>query len=321
MAMQHPPAAPREAAAPAWATPKRLLQLSVAVAIATIALKTLAWVVSGSVGLLSDALESLVNLVGALFALGMVTIAQRPADDGHPYGHAKAEYFSSGFEGLLIFGAAAAIIWAAAQRLLAPQPLAQVGLGLVLSVASSALNGGLAWLMMRSARAHRSLALEAGARHLYTDVWTSAGVVIGLLAAMATGWLWLDAAVALAVALNILKEGAALVWRSSQGLMDQALDPGVVADIEQRVQRFCAPWQGQVYSDRMASRRAGQRSFVELHLHMPADWSLGRAYQLRSALEAELMAAVPGLVAAIEVLPTGTHTEYEKATRSEESPA
>lgn len=307
--------------APAWATPQRLLQLSVVVAIATIVLKTLAWVVSGSVGLLSDALESLVNLVGALFALGMVTIAQRPADDDHPYGHAKAEYFSSGFEGLLIFGAAAGIIWASVHRLMAPQPLEQVGLGLVLSVVSSALNGGLAWLMMRSARAHRSLALEADARHLYTDVWTSAGVVIGLLGAMATGWMWLDSVVALAVALNILKEGGELVWRSSQGLMDQSLDAEVVAQIEQRVQRFCEPWQGQVYSDRLVSRRAGQRSFVDMHLHMPADWSLGRAHQLRSTLESELMSAVPGLVASIEVLPIGANTEYEKAFQSEEPSA
>lgn len=308
-------------AAPAWATPQRLLQLSVVVAIITIVLKTLAWVVSSSVGLLSDALESLVNLVGALFALSMVTIAQRPADDDHPYGHAKAEYFSSAFEGLLIFGAAAGIVWASVHRLLNPQPLEQVGVGLVLSVVSSALNGGLAWLMLRAARVHRSMALEADARHLYTDVWTSAGVVIGLLAASATGWLWLDAVVALAVAINILKEGAKLVWHSSQGLMDQSLDADVVARIEQRVQHFCEPWQGQVYSDRLVSRRAGQRSFIDMHLHMPAEWSLGHAHQLRNALEAELMAEVPNLVASIEVLPTGANTEYEKASPSKEPPA
>jgi cation diffusion facilitator family transporter len=205
------------------------LKLSVAVALATIALKTGAWWVSGSVSLLSDALESLVNLAGALFALAMVVIAERPPDDDHPYGHHKAEYFSSGFEGVLIFAAALAIVWAAVQRLLHPQPLEAVGFGLVLSVISSALNGALAWAMLKKARSHRSMALEADARHLFTDVYTSAGVVVGLLAVMATGWLWLDPVIAIAVALNILREGGSLVWRSTEGLMDRAVEPEVRA--------------------------------------------------------------------------------------------
>lgn len=159
-------------------TPKRLLFASVGVAIVTIALKTLAWVLTDSVGLLSDAMESLVNLAAAVFGVVMVTIAARPADDDHPYGHHKAEYFSSGFEGILIIAAAAGIFWAAALRLMNPQPLEQVGLGLALSVASSVLNGLMAWLMLRSARAHRSIALEADAKHLLTDVWTSGGVIL-----------------------------------------------------------------------------------------------------------------------------------------------
>ena len=182
------------------------LKLSIAVALATIALKTGAWWVSDSVSLLSDALESLVNLAGAMFALAMVTVAARPADDDHPYGHHKAEYFSSGFEGVLIFVAALAIIVAAVDRLLNPRPLEAVGLGLLLSVVSSAMNGALAWSMLKKARSARSMALEADARHLFTDVWTSAGVVAGLLAVMYTGWQWLDPVIAIAVALNILRE-------------------------------------------------------------------------------------------------------------------
>lgn len=196
--------------------PQRLLMASVAVALVTITLKTAAWYITGSVGLLSDAMESFVNLASALFGVAMVTIAQRPADDDHPYGHHKAEYFSSGFEGALIIGAAVAILWTAGHRLFHPQPLQQVGWGLVLSVLSSGLNGVLAWAMFRSAKIHRSIALEADARHLVTDVWTSAGVVIGIGAVALTGWLWLDALVAMGVALNILWEGGRLMWRSSR---------------------------------------------------------------------------------------------------------
>ena len=184
---------------------------SVVVALCTITLKTLAWYVTDSVGLLSDAMESLVNLASALFGLVMVTVAARPADEDHPYGHHKAEYFSSGFEGILIIAAALGIIWAAGQRFFVPQPITQVGLGLALSVASSVLNGLLAWVMFRAARQHRSIALEADAKHLVTDVWTSAGVVVGLVLVHFTGWLWLDPVVAIGVALNILKEGYHLI--------------------------------------------------------------------------------------------------------------
>ena len=159
-------------------TPPRLLLASVVVAIITITLKTWAWYITDSIGLLSDAMESLVNLASAIFALLMVTIAQRPADDEHPYGHHKAEYFSSGFEGVLIIAAAIAIIWASAHRLLEPQPIQELGWGLFLSIVSSALNGLLAWVMFGAAKVHRSIALDADARHLVTDVWTSVGVVI-----------------------------------------------------------------------------------------------------------------------------------------------
>ena len=286
----------------------RYLQASVAVAVATIGLKTAAWWFTGSVSLLSDALESLVNLAGAMFALAMVTVAAQPADDDHPYGHHKAEYFSSGFEGVMITVAALAIVWASVHRLLDPQPLEQVGLGLALSVASSALNAALAWAMLRKARELRSIALEADARHLYTDVWTSTGVVLGLLAVVATGWLWLDPLIAIAVALNILREGVSLVRRSADGLMDRALEPEVRAEIERTLDVFRHQ---AIRFDHVVSRRAGQRRFVDLHMHMPAGWTLGRAAALRTSVEQALMSAVPGLRATIQLLPMDVEAHFD----------
>ncbi|MDB5889385.1 MAG: cation transporter [Polaromonas sp.] len=282
-------------------TPKQLLQVSVIVAIFTIVLKTAAWYITDSVGLLSDAMESFVNLASALFGLAMVTVAQRPADHDHPYGHHKAEYFSSGFEGALIIGASVGIIWAASYRMFNPQPLQQLGWGLLLSVASSALNGLLAWAMFRSSKVHRSIALEADAHHLITDVWTSAGVFVGIVAVMLTGALWLDALVAIGVALNILWQGCQLVWRSSQGLMDEALEPDVLADIKQALAGFRQP---PVRIDHVVTRRGGQRRFVELHIHVPGSWTLARAAALRGRVEIALVEAVPGLRAAIQLLPS-----------------
>ena len=284
------------------------LKLSIAVALATIALKTGAWWVSDSVSLLSDALESLVNLAGAMFALAMVTIAARPPDDDHPYGHHKAEYFSSGFEGVLIFAAALAIVWAAVHRLQDPQPLQAVGLGIALSVVSSAMNGALAYSMLRKARAARSMALEADARHLYTDVWTSAGVVVGLLAVQATGWLWLDPVLAILVALNILREGAHLVWRSAGGLMDEALEPDARAQIDEVLAGFAHQT---IRFDHVVTRRAGQRRFVDMHMHMPAAWTLGRAAAVRASVEQALMSAVPGLRATIQLLPLDVEAHFD----------
>ncbi len=294
-------------------TPKRMLMLSAVVAVITIVLKTLAWYVTDSVGLLSDAMESFVNLASALFALLMVTIAARPADDDHPFGHFKAEYFSSGFEGVLIIAAAMGIIWAAAHRIFDPQPLQQLGWGLTLSVVSSALNGALAWWMFRAAREHRSIALEADAKHLVTDVWTSVGVVAGIFLVTLTGWLWLDAVVAIGVALNILREGAHLIWRSSQGLMDEALEPDVVALIRETLNDF-EHQRGEVSIirfDHMNSRKAGQRRFVDVHMHMPASWSLGRAAALRTSVEQALMSAVPGLRATIQLLPSDVEAHFD----------
>ena len=289
-------------------TPQRLLWASVAAAVVTITLKTLAWVVTDSVGLLSDAMESFVNLASAIFALVMVTIAQRPADAEHPYGHHKAEYFSSGFEGILIIGAAAGIIWAAGHRLFDPQPLTSVGWGLALSVLSSGINWLLARVMFEAAVTHRSIALEADAKHLVTDVWTSVGVVIGITLVALTGWLWLDALVAIGVAVNILREGAHLLWRSSQGLMDEAVEPAVKQQIQSTLAEFDHPT---IRFDHVSTRRSGQRRFVDLHMHMPAGWSLGRAAALRSSVEQALMSAVPGLRATIQLLPSDVEAHFD----------
>jgi cation diffusion facilitator family transporter len=284
------------------------LKLSVAVAVVTIVLKTGAWWATGSVGLLSDALESLVNLAGAMFALTMVTLAAQPPDAEHPYGHHKAEYFSSGFEGILILVAALAILVAAVQRFFAPQPIEALGLGLLLSVVSSALNGALATAMLRKAREHRSMALEADARHLYTDVWTSVGVVAGLIAVHFTGWLWLDPVLAIAVALNIVREGVSLVWRSAGGLMDEAVEPDVRQQIDEVLEGFA---HATIRFDHVSTRRAGARRFVDMHMHMPASWTLGRAAALRTSVEQALMSAVPGLRASIQLLPTDVEAHFD----------
>ncbi|MEJ1170267.1 cation diffusion facilitator family transporter [Variovorax sp. CCNWLW235] len=298
-------------------TPKTLLRVSVAVALVTILLKGLAGYVTNSMGLISDAMESFVNLASAMFALAMVTVAARPADEDHPYGHHKAEYFSSGFEGILIVGAAAAILWVSVQRLLSPQPLEQLGWGLALSVLSSAFNAGLAYALFRAAHVHRSIALEADARHLMTDVWTSAAVVIGIVAVHFSGWLWLDPLLAIGVALNIVREGVKLVWRSSQGLMDEALEPETIATLRTTLDEFAArlPEGARLRFDDMVTRRAGQRRFADLHMHVPGDWTLQHAAAMRDELEQALMDAVPGLRVTIQLLPLGMEA---RATQMEE---
>ncbi len=296
----------------AWAqrlTPQRLLQASVVVALVTMGLKTLAWWLTGSVGLLSDAMESVVNLAGAMFGLWMVTIAARPADADHPYGHHKAEYFSAGFEGILIIVAALGIVWAAVARWMQPQPLQALDLGLGLAVLASVLNGLLAWLMLAASRVHRSVALEGDARHLLSDVWTSVGVLLGLCVAWASGWQWVDPVVAIVVALNILKEGLRLVWRASQGLMDEAMPAADVA----RIERVLADWSARdsvVRFDHLATRQAGARSFANVHMHVPGSWTLAQAAAQRQALERSLVQVVPGLVATIELLPCGVEPHH-----------
>jgi cation diffusion facilitator family transporter len=290
-----------------------LLRISVAVAVVTIVLKSAAWWLTGSVGLLSDAMESFVNIGAALFATVMVQIARRPADRDHPFGHSKAEYFSSGFEGMLIAIAAVAIIWSAVDRFMHPQPLESLGWGLALSLLSSAFNGALAWRMMVGARQHRSIALEADARHLYTDVWTSAGVVAGLVLVGFTGWLWLDPVLAMLVAVNVLREGARLAWRSVEGLMDSALEPEVLAQIEQVLARHAGSG---IRFDHLVTRQGAQRRFLDVHMHVPAAWTLGRAAGLRLEVEQALMAEVPGLRASIQLLPANAEAAYDETKAS-----
>ena len=309
-----------------WLTPRRLMMASMGVALSTIALKTLAWGLTGSVGLLSDAMESFVNLAAATFGLSMVTLAARPADDDHPFGHDKAEYFSSSFEGILIMGAAGAIIWAAALRLWHPLPLAQIGWGTALAVASSALNGLLAWVMLRASRTHHSIALEADARHLITDIWTSAGVVVGIVLVSLTGWLWLDPLVALGVALNILREGARLLWRSAQGLMDPVAEPEVLQAIDAVLATFTR-YHGQhpiVHFDHIMTRKSGQRRFVNFHMHLPPGWTLDRAARLRARVERALVDTIPNLYPSIQMLPDGVeplHSDLIDAAEPGPTPA
>ena len=288
--------------------PHTWLRVSVLVALLTIALKTLAWWFTGSVGLLSDAMESLVNLASAAFALLMVRVARQPADAEHPYGHHKAEYFSSAFEGLAIMVASVAILWAAVPRFFDPQPLEQLGIGLAISMLSTAVIAALAWAMLKSAARHRSMALEGDARHLLTDVWTSVGVVVGVGLVALTGWLWLDPAIAVLVALNILREGGQLVWKSSQGLMDTRVERSVQADIEKVLQGFEHPT---IRFDHITTRRSGSRRFVDLHMHMPGNVSLRRAAALRGSVEQALMSAVPGLRATIQLLPSDVEAHFD----------
>ena len=271
-------------------TSRGYLKLSLAVALATITLKTAAWWVSGSVSLLSDALESLVNLAGAMFALLMVTVAASPADSDHPYGHHKAEYFSSGFEGVLILVAALAIIGAAVQRMITPQPLERLGWGLSLSVVSSAMNAALAWAMLRKAREHRSIALEGDARHLVTDVWTSAGVVVGIALVHLTGWLWLDPVIALLVAGNILRIAWKLLYSSAQGLMDRALPDADTLLLQGVFDQYRA--QG-IEFHALRTRESGARRFIDVHVLVPGHWSVQHAHEVVEKIEADIRQALP----------------------------
>ena len=269
---------------------KRFAWLSICAALATIALKGLAWWLTGSVGLLSDALESFVNLAGAMMALAMLTVAEQPADDQHAYGHGKAEYFSSGFEGFLILLAAAAIGVSAVERLLDPQPLSDVGIGLAVSVVASAVNFFTARILLAAGKEHRSLTLEADAHHLMTDVWTSAGVIIGVGAVVLTGWLWLDPLIALLVAVNIVWTGWKLVHRSTSGLMDGALPPEDHARVVAILSRYRDEG---IDHHALRTRESGARRFVEFHVLVPGAWSVRKGHDLAERMESEIRAALP----------------------------
>ena len=278
---------PRSLALWAW--------LSIAAALATIALKFWAYLLTGSVGLLSDALESVVNLVAAIVAVIALSIASRPADSNHHYGHGKVEYFSAGIEGLMIFVAAMVIMYSAVERLLHPQALDAVGVGLLITLIATSINAAVGWLILRAGRRHRSLTLVADGKHLLTDVWTSIGVVIGVGLVALTGWLPLDSIVAIAVGLNILWTGFTLVRNSVHGLMDRALNTADEARVIEVVNSFVAEYPpGQLAFHALQTRESGQQRFVSLHVLVPGQWTVATGHDLVERVESAIALALPG---------------------------
>ena len=272
----------------------RFAWLSIAAAIATIVLKTVAYLITDSVGLLSDAIESGVNLIGGIMALAMLTVAARPADEDHAYGHSKAEYFSSGVEGTLILVAAVSIAVTAVERLLHPRPLEAIGIGLLVSVAASVINLVVALLILRAGRKHNSITLEANAHHLMTDVWTSVGVVVAVGLVAWTHWIWLHAVVALLVAANIIWTGVGIVRRSISGLMDVSLSPADMAVVRNTLKAY---EQTGIQFHALLSRQAGARKFVSMHVLVPGDWTVQHGHELLDKIEADIRRALPDSVA------------------------
>ncbi|MBA3260221.1 MAG: cation transporter [Gemmatimonadales bacterium] len=286
----------------------RFAIISVVAALATIALKGTAYLLTGSIGLLSDALESLVNLVAALVALVALWVAARPADEEHAYGHTKAEYFSSGFEGALILIAAVSILVAAAGRLLQPQPILDPALGLAITGLASLLNFVVARVLLRAGRRYESITLEADASHLMTDVWTSAGVIVGVAAAALTGWHRLDAIVAIAVALLVIRAGFKLVRRSMLGLLDTSLPEdmlrAITAILESRAHEG-------VRHHALRTRQAGARRFISFHILVPGDWTVQRGHDLLEQIEEQVRAAVPHSVVDTHLEPIEDPVSWE----------
>jgi len=265
--------------------------LSIAAAVLTIGLKTVAWRLTGSVGFLSDAAESVVNLVAALIALWALTVAVRPPDPTHDFGYSKAEYFASGAEGFLILAAAAGIAIAAWERWQTPAPITDAWLGVAVSVAASAVNGAVAWTLLRAGKRLRSITLRADAHHLLTDVWTSVGVVAGIILVAATGWLRGDPLIAFAVAVNIVWTGWKLVRETGLALLDTALPE----DERQSVTAALVPFQEQgILFHAIRSRIAGTRRFVSMHVLMPGTWTIQRGHDLSEAIEAAVREKLPG---------------------------
>ncbi len=267
---------------------------------ATMALKTLAWQLTGSVGLLSDALESVVNLVAALVAMLMLHWATLPPDEQHRFGHEKAEYFSAGVEGGLILLAAVSIGWAAVARLIHPQELDDVGVGVAVSGAASVVNLAVGVVLVRAGKRARSITVEADGRHLLTDVWTSVGVIVGVILVAATGWRWLDPTVALLVALNIVVTGTALLRRAGAGLMDHAL-PSTEQESLERVLETYRREGVSFYGIR--TRQGGRRSFVSLHVLVPGAWSVVQAHRLADRVERDIRSVLLGASVTTHVEP------------------
>jgi len=288
---------------------ERYAWLSVAAAIATISLKTLAWRLTDSVGLLSDALESLINLAAALLVLSMLRLAASPPDENYPYGLSKAEYFSAGIEGALIVIAAAGIVWAALPRLINPRALDMPFEGLTLTVLASAINYGVAIVLLRVGREHHSITLEADGRHLMTDVWTSAAVIAGVALVYITGWLRLDALIALAVSAHILWTGFGLVRRSVRGLLDPAISAQDQAEVTKLIDEYSRRYGVSFHA--LRTRQAGARRFVSFHLLVPDAWTVAQAHRLSEEIEARMRAMVPNAAIFTHIEPISDPASYE----------
>jgi cation diffusion facilitator family transporter len=286
----------------------RFAWLSIAAAVVTIALKAGAYFLTGSVGLLSDALESLVNLAAALMALGMLTLAARPPDDEHAYGHNKAEYFSSGVEGALILLAAASIGYTAIERLLHPQPIEQVGLGLLISVLASLVNWGAARVLFNAGQRYHSITLEADAKHLMTDVWTSAGVLVGVGAVALTNFQWLDPTIALLVAANIVWAGVQLMRQSALGLLDTAWPASERAAVLQILDGYNTQ---RVSYHSLRTRQAGTRRFMSVHILVPGAWSVHQGHNLLEEIEAKVRQALPEVTILTHLEPLEDPVSFE----------
>ena len=274
--------------------------LSIAAALVTIGMKSGAWLLTGSVGLLSDAAESVVNLVAAIVALLMLRLAARPPDEDHNFGHTKAEFFSAAAEGGMIFVAAIAIMVTAVERFLHPQPIENVGIGLSISVLASVVNGGVAFVLLRAGRQHRSLTLKADGKHLMTDVWTSAGVVLGVLLVGLTGWTRLDSIIAFLVGVNIIVAGFRLVAESTQGLMDPTLAGEDNAKIVAVLLRHTTD---EVMFHGLRTRSAGRHGFATFDALVPGSWTVTKAHDLVEIIEADIHAVVVAVELRIHIEP------------------
>ncbi len=268
----------------------KFIWLSIAAAIATIALKAAAYFYTGSIGLLSDALESLINLAAAIVALLMIKIAAQPPDQEHSFGHDKAEYFASGIEGTLIFLGAAAIIYTSIPRLFSPQPIEHIGVGLIITLAATVINLVVGLILIRVGKQQHSIVLEADGQHLITDVWTSAGVVVGIFLVGLTGWLIFDPIIALLVALNIVRTGFQLIRRSALGLMDTAIAPEAHEKIVKILDDYAANKKIDYHA--LRTRQSGARKFISVHILVPDEWTVQRGHDLTEEIENEICAAV-----------------------------
>lgn len=269
---------------------RQFVVLSLVAAVLTIGLKLVAYLLTGSVGLLSDAAESVINLIAAGVAFWMLTVASRPPDEEHTYGHSKAEYFSSGVESTMILAAAIGIAWAASGRLFSPQPLENVGIGSLVSLLATGINGSVALILMRAGRRLRSITLTAGGRHLLTDVWTSIGVLVAVGLVQLTDWLILDPIIALVVAANIVWIALRLMNDSAHGLLDTAVpaaDQEIIAAVLLKYQAENVEFHA------LRTRVAGQRRFISLHVLVPGKWSVQRGHALCEQIERDLTHALP----------------------------